>query len=100
MEKRAPDAFYNQFEVSEATQAAFHMLNANILLAHVGDNDQGRNFFHNLKQSPISIFHICLDPTMVASSVQCRPPTSVSGISRYLSFIWLIFHYWKELVLV
>ena len=49
MEKRAPDAFYNQFEVSEATQAAFHMLNANILLAHVGDNDQGRNFFHNLK---------------------------------------------------
>ena len=51
MEKRAPDAFYNQFEVSEATQAAFHMLNANILLAHVGDNDQGRNFFHNLKKN-------------------------------------------------
>ena len=46
MEKRAPDAFYNQFEVSEATQAAFHMLNANILLAHVdvGDNERPELF--------------------------------------------------------
>jgi len=61
MEKRAPDAFYNQFEVSEATQAAFHMLNANILLAHVdvGDNDQGRNFFHNLKKAPVGDESTC-----------------------------------------
>jgi len=59
MEKRAPDAFYNQFEVSEATQAAFHMLNANILLAHVGDNDQGRNFFHNLKKAHVGDESTC-----------------------------------------